>query len=81
MYPQKYFLSIVLLLCATYIVQAQDGDPKLTEVYKPVPQKINVGNIPSDAVSLFNEKTISQWLDKNGKPAQWIVKDGVFRKA
>lgn len=58
---------------------AQDGDPKLTEVYSPVPAKVNFDkNMPSDAVLLFDGKSLDNWKDKDGKTAKWIVKDGAF---
>jgi hypothetical protein len=44
------------------------------------PAKVDPGPIggpPSDAIVLFDGKDLSQWVDKNGGPAQWDVKDGV----
>lgn len=72
------FLSI--LTFANMLVSAQNGDPKLTEVYALVPPpKVNFkNNIPTDAVVLFDGKDLSQWKDKNGKPAPWTVADGAF---
>lgn len=35
-----------------------------------------LGKIPSDAVVLFDGKGLSQWLDKDGKPAKWKVEKG-----
>jgi hypothetical protein len=36
-----------------------------------------VGGPPSDAIVLFDGKNLSKWVDDNGHPADWEVKDGV----
>jgi hypothetical protein len=35
-----------------------------------------VGKAPSDAVVLFDGKDLSQWVDPNGNPTKWVVRDG-----
>ncbi|HEX8547859.1 MAG TPA: DUF1080 domain-containing protein [Cytophagaceae bacterium] len=57
---------------------SQVGDPKLTEVYQPIPVKVSTIPIPSDAISLFNGKDLQKWIGKDGKPAAWVVKNGTF---
>jgi len=80
--------SIALL--ATLLVRAQTfaaPDPNwldhdrarpLPPVVKPgtpsTPDK--VGTAPSDAVVLFDGKDLSQWVDMDGKPTKWIMRDG-----
>ena len=70
------FLLIAVLAGATTFAQ---GDPKLTEVYTPVPKvvtpgKIN-GDVPSDAIVLFDGKNLDEWVsaDDTTKAALWTV--------
>ena len=51
-----------------------------TEVWEPVPPKItaNAGEVPSDAVVLFDGKDLSAWESVKGGEANWTVKDGVL---
>ncbi|MFC0774834.1 3-keto-disaccharide hydrolase [Terrimonas alba] len=59
-------------------------DPKLTEVWSPVPPIVTPGktssDAPSDAVILFDGKNLDQWRSNKNpdQPAGWIVSDGVF---
>jgi 3-keto-disaccharide hydrolase len=65
-------------------VSAQSGDPKLTEVWTPVPKIVTPGttnsDAPSDAVMLFDGKNLDEWVSvKDPKnPAEWTVADGVI---
>jgi len=65
-------------------VRAQSGDPKLTEVWTPVPKIVTPGatnsDAPSDAVILFDGKNLGEWVSvKDPKnPAEWTVADGVI---
>jgi hypothetical protein len=78
-------LSLIMLLVCIGISQAQDiKDPKATEVWSPTPTVVTPGegtNPPSDAIVLFDGKNLDQWVSKDGQPAKWIVKDGVFTVA
>lgn len=75
----KLALSLVGCFLVVSDLYAQDGDPKLTEVYSPVPAKINFNkNIPTDAVLLFDGKSLDKWQDKEGKAAKWVIRDGAF---
>ena len=76
-----------LLMSALFIgniVYAQERptlDPKLTEVWEPVPQKITPGEKgtpPSDAIILFDGKDLNEWTNGNGGAAEWIVEDGAM---
>lgn len=61
--------------------------PEMTELWEPVvrivtPEKaVLTGEFsaPSDAIVLFNGKDLSKWIGKDGKAAEWIVKDGALR--
>src|SRR6187455_1135493 len=62
------------------------GDPKLTEVWEPVPKVVTPPPAPatptpppSDAIVLFDGKNLNEWVNvKGGGPATWVVQDGVF---
>lgn len=61
--------------------QRPQGDPKLTEVWEPVPRVVMArpGTAPpSDAVVLFDGKNLSQWQHKDGSPAKWTIDDGAI---
>ena len=65
-------------------INAQAGDPKLTEVWTPVPKIVTPGatnsDAPSDAIILFDGKNLDEWVSaKDAKsPAEWTVADGVI---
>ena len=59
------------------------GDPKLTEVWDPVPTVVTPGATdsapPSDAIVLFDGTNLDQWVNTSDKqPAGWKVADGVL---
>ena len=56
-------------------------DPKVTEVWYPVPARVKPGATagapPSDAIILFDGKNIDAWKSANGDgPARWKVVNG-----
>jgi len=77
-------LGLALALFSFQFVQAQAGDPKLTEVYSPVPPVITPGascqDAPSDAIILFNGTNLDAWRSANDtlQPAKWTVADGIM---
>ncbi|MEW6127813.1 MAG: DUF1080 domain-containing protein [Acidobacteriota bacterium] len=77
-------VGLVLLLPLNHLAQQQQpqGDPKLTEVWKPVPPIITPGvgtAPPSDAIVLFSGKDLSEWQHvEGGAPAKWRVAGGAF---
>src|SRR5450432_2686169 len=63
---------------------------KIHDLNRPVPAVIDpgtastpdaAGHPPSDAVVLFDGKDLSQWADKDGKPARWKVENGYMEVA
>jgi hypothetical protein len=62
----------------------QEIDPALTEIYQPVPVKVQPGksnsDAPSDAIILFGGKNLDEWVSTkdNTQPAKWIVKKNAF---
>jgi len=71
-----------LLLAFAAIVHAQTQvDPKLTEVWQPVPRMVNPGHgtaAPSDALVLFDGKDLSEWESIEGGPAKWSAGGEAF---
>lgn len=83
----KRTISLFLLaaiVSAPAFAQQQQGDPKATEFYTPVPKKITPGptsaDPPSDAIILFGGKNLDEWVsNKNpSEPAGWTVADNMI---
>jgi hypothetical protein len=79
--------SFLLFCCAAFICYAgfaQEGDPRATEVWSPVPSVVSPGltnsDAPSDAIELFNGKNLDEWesVNKPGTAAGWKVADGIL---
>jgi Domain of Unknown Function (DUF1080) len=76
-------LSVIAIFMAIFSF-GQEIDPKLTEVYEPVPPKVQPGktssDAPSDAIILFGGKDLSEWVSVNdtSKPAMWTVRKNLF---
>ncbi len=73
-----YCLTVAGML-ATNLLYAQQGDPKLTEIWKPVPPVVTPGSNasmpPSDAIVLFNGKSLDGWNAERGGAASWTLTD------
>lgn len=70
-----------LTIVATFSLLAQ-GDPKLTEVWQPVPRVVIPGqtssDAPSDAVVLYNGKDLSHWMGKEGGDVKWKNENNIL---
>jgi Domain of Unknown Function (DUF1080) len=69
-----------LFLLTFYHIYAQ-GDPKLTEVWSPVPENVGPGNntkAPSDAVILFDGSNLNEWTNEKGERAGWVINKGIL---
>ncbi len=81
---KKVSLIFLLYLVTAHFTSAfsQHIDPKLTEVWEPVPPIVTPGkscNEPSsDAIILFDGKDLNEWTNKDGAPAEWIVEGGAM---
>jgi hypothetical protein len=74
----NFAISSIFLLGCLY--SYSQTDPKLTEVWDPVPPIITPGtgtSAPSDAIVLFDGKNLDQWVNENGGEAGWIVENGI----
>ena len=85
-------LPCLLAVCSSGLIFAQDVPtppkmvPEMTEFWTPEVPVVTPGKTtpdaamtpPSDAVSLFDGKDLSQWESTDGKPAQWTVENGVL---
>lgn len=78
----KLLTTVFFGVCT--IKSLAQGDPKLTEVWSPVPPVVSVPavepSVPSDALKLFDGKDLHRWRGKNGKP-EWTVENGFFTVA
>ena len=76
------FYPLFSFLLVMNNVFAQQGDPKATEVWEPIPKIVEPGKTndqpPSDAIILFNGKDLSGWLNKTNQPAQWKLEDNAM---
>lgn len=76
-------IALATVLLISQQSSAQQGDPKATEFYEPVPKVVNPGEgikPPSDAIVLFDGKNLDEWVSANDSslPAKWIVSNGDF---
>lgn len=79
-------LVIILLLCSLSIAWAQEDKrtPESTEVWEPQPKVVSTGELttpPSDAIVLFNGKSLEEWVSIDGSAAKWTLKDGAITVA
>jgi Domain of Unknown Function (DUF1080) len=70
----------VAMAQATYPGGNPPPPPEATEVWSPVPPKVEpaavIGQPPSDAIVLFNGKDLSNWESIKGGAAEWGVENG-----
>jgi len=81
-YDMKRLLFIPLVIIYMTAGLSQDSkDPKATEVWEPEPKVVTPGangTAPSDAIVLFDGKSLNNWLGKDGNIAQWALNDGAM---
>jgi len=79
--PRSALCFFLLLALSVAVAAAQSQrDPALTEVWDPVPPKVDPGDAsraPSDAIVLFDGTDLSAWSGRDGA-AEWKVEDGAF---
>ncbi|SHN11630.1 DUF1080 domain-containing protein [Chitinophaga sp. CF418] len=81
MYKKTFTTAAAVVLSATLFAQSKPED---TEVWEPVPTVVTPGKVtteaPSDAIVLFDGKSLDQWVsvDNPEQPAKWKVAGGNF---
>jgi len=83
---KKNILTLLGIISALFaFAQPRTGDPKLTEVWSPVPSIVTPGktahDAPSDAIVLFNGTDFSAWNGKGGQTPTWSISDGAMTVA
>ena len=85
----KTLLWTIIALCPLQLMAASSSSKSAkepwqlaeeTEVWTPVPPVItaNENTPPSDAIVLFDGKSLSQWQGAEGGDAKWNIKDGAL---
>jgi hypothetical protein len=81
----RKLVLLFLLMPVAALAQAPASPlpkPELTEVWSPVPPKVEpaqrLGDPPSDAIILFNGKDLAGWESAKGGPAGWAVENGAL---
>lgn len=82
MHHLSTLISLLLLLSTATFAQ---GDPKLTEVWTPVPRVVTPGTTsadpPGDAIVLFNGKDFSRWKQADGSDVRWKLEENAMTVA
>jgi hypothetical protein len=81
---KKIIPALITFSFTSLFTNAQrTGDPKLTEVWNPIPAQVTPGKMatdaPSDAIVLFNGKDGSAWEMTNGKQFDWKIDSGFMQ--
>ena len=80
---KKIFAALTALLTLFFLNAQRVGDPKLTEVWNPIPAKVSPGksaaDAPSDAIVLFDGKSVAAWQHSNGKEFNWKIDSGFMQ--
>jgi hypothetical protein len=78
----RHFAFALLLMNAAICASASAADelppPELTEVWTPVPPVISapVQGVPSDAIVLFDGKSLDAWVPIRAGEPTWKIEDG-----
>lgn len=77
-------VSVGVSLSAQQAPSQQKMKPEETEIWQPVPPVVTpgaeLGAAPSDAIALFDGKTLDEWVNvKDQQPAKWDLVDGLMK--
>lgn len=81
LYRISLFVSVLFFFSLLNCTGQEEIDPKLTEVWEPVPEIVTPGNgtqPPSDAIILFDGSDLSKWKSEKSSTPTWRVADGVM---
>src|SRR5690606_34286263 len=81
-------ISIVVALVPAIGAVAQQQELEIprnvqsvvTEIWEPVPEKVDAqeGELPSDAIVLFDGTNLDAWESVDGGPAEWTIADDIL---
>jgi hypothetical protein len=57
-------------------VETDTGRWLIHDMNRPAPPVVAPGQVPSDAIVLFDGTDLSAWTDTKGNPSKWIMGDG-----
>ena len=78
---KEFHVALFLCFLVQSVLFCQITDPKATEVWEPVPRKVQPGQgtaPPSDAIVLFDGKNTDEWTHEDGSPVQWTIANGIM---
>jgi hypothetical protein len=79
---QKSILATALSFSLFSIQTLAQGDPKITEIWKPEAPIVTPGktaaDAPSDAIVLFDGKSLDGWESEKGGAAGWTISDNAM---
>ena len=78
--PISLFL-IVLFISLFDTLNAQIDtikNPVTTEVWEPEPKYVATNSVPSDAIVLFEGKSMEKWTHKDKRPVEWVIEHGIL---
>lgn len=73
--------ALILMTASSAVAQQTDEEKsRATEVWTPEPQAVSVspGGIPSDAIRLFDGKSLSKWESAKSGAASWTLNKGAM---
>lgn len=83
--PLRYLLSALQVIISIFAFSAlaiEQDDPKLTEVWTPIPAQVRPAKVPngppSDAIVLFDGSDLSEWQHWDKTEPKWTLSDGVM---
>lgn len=75
------FSSLLVMANNSQAKNDPEADPKLTEIWEPIPEKVTVPTIPldaipSDAIPLLQNNGADHWQHPDGRTVEWLYESG-----